>query len=142
MKSLPSTPAASDPATRRAMQGNRRVDTRPEVELRRALHACGLRFRKDFVVRGEDQKAKADIVFTRRKVAIFVDGCFWHACPSHCRMPTRNRDYWEAKLGRNQERDRRVTAALTAAGWQVIRIWEHEPIADAVARVREALSAS
>jgi DNA mismatch endonuclease (patch repair protein) len=142
MRSLPATPIASDSATRRAMQGNRRVDTMPEVNLRRALHASGLRFRKDLIVRGADAKAKADIVFTRQKVAVFIDGCFWHGCPAHCRMPTRNRDYWEAKIGRNQERDHRVTAALTADGWQVIRIWEHEPIEQAIARVRDALSAS
>ena len=124
------------------MQGNRRVDTAPEVNLRRALHASGLRFRKDFVVTAEDAKAKADIVFTRHRLAVFIDGCFWHGCPTHCRMPTRNRDYWEAKIGRNRERDERVTAALTASGWQVVRIWEHEPIERGIARVRAALSAS
>lgn len=142
MRSLPPTPIASDSATRRAMQGNRRVDTAPEVNLRRALHASGLRFRKDLIVKGADVKAKADIVFTRQKVAVFVDGCFWHGCPAHCRMPTRNRDYWEAKIGRNQERDHRVTTALIADGWRAIRIWEHEPIEQAIARVRDALSAS
>jgi DNA mismatch endonuclease (patch repair protein) len=124
------------------MQGNKRVDTEPEVNLRRALHASGLRFRKDLTVRGVDAKAKADIVFTRQKVAIFMDGCFWHGCSSHCRMPTRNRAYWEAKIGRNQERDRSVTAALTADGWKVVRIWEHEPMEQAIARVRDALSAA
>jgi len=132
---------ASDSATRRAMQGNRRADTAPEVNLRRALHASGLRFRKDLVVKGVDAKAKADVVFTRQKVAVFIDGCFWHGCPTHCRMPSRNRDYWEAKIGRNQERDYRVTAALAADGWRVIRIWEHEPVEQAALRVRDALSA-
>jgi DNA mismatch endonuclease (patch repair protein) len=124
------------------MQGNKRVDTAPEINLRRALHASGLRFRKDFVVRVADAKAKADIVFTRRRLVVFIDGCFWHGCPAHCRMPTRNRDYWEAKIGRNRERDEHVTAALTAAGWQVVRIWEHEPVEQATARVRSGLSAS
>jgi len=123
------------------MQGNRRADTAPEVNLRRALHASGLRFRKDLVVKGVDAKAKADVVFTRQKVAVFIDGCFWHGCPTHCRMPSRNRDYWEAKIGRNQERDYRVTAALAADGWRVIRIWEHEPVEQAALRVRDALSA-
>lgn len=124
------------------MRGNRRTDTLPEIRLRRALHGRGLRFRKDFVVRADDARAKADIVFTRHRVAVFVDGCFWHACPTHCRMPTRNRLYWEAKIGRNRERDERISAALTAAGWTVVRIWEHEPIEDAMARVLAALSAS
>ena len=142
MRPLPATPAASDSATRRAMQGNKRVDTAPEINLRRALHASGLRFRKDFVVRVADAKAKADIVFTRRRLVVFIDGCFWHGCPTHCRMPSRNRDYWEAKIGRNRERDDQVTAALEAAGWRVVRIWEHEPIEQAVARVRAALSAT
>jgi DNA mismatch endonuclease (patch repair protein) len=124
------------------MQGNRRTDTAPELKLRRALHASGLRYRKDFVVRAGDVRTKADIVFTRRRVAVFVDGCFWHGCPEHGRMPASNRPYWEAKLGRNRERDERITAALAAAGWQVVRIWEHEPIEQAVDLVRAALSAS
>jgi DNA mismatch endonuclease, patch repair protein len=124
------------------MQGNRSTDTAPEVDLRRALHASGLRFRKDFVVRVDAARTKADVVFTRRRVAVFIDGCFWHGCPKHCRMPTRNRDYWEAKIGRNRERDERITVALMAAGWRVVRIWEHEPIEQATARVRAALSAA
>lgn len=142
MRQLPATPPASDAATRRAMRGNRRTDTLPEMRLRRALHGRGLRFRKDFVVRADDARAKADIVFTRHRVAVFVDGCFWHGCPIHCRMPTRNRLYWEAKIGRNRERDERLSVALTAAGWTVVRIWEHEPLEDAMARVLAALSAS
>lgn len=124
------------------MQGNRRADTEPEIKLRRALHASGLRFRKDFVVRVDGARAKADIVFTRRRVAVFLDGCFWHGCPAHCRIPTRNRPYWEAKIERNRERDNRINAAFSAAGWRVVRVWEHEPIEQAVSRVRVALSAS
>jgi DNA mismatch endonuclease (patch repair protein) len=124
------------------MQGNRRTDTAPEVSLRRALHARGLRFRKDHIVRAGDSRAKADVVFTRRRVAVFVDGCFWHGCPMHCRMPARNRAYWEAKIGRNRDRDARVTSALTNAGWRVVRVWEHEPLDQGVARVQAALSES
>ena len=142
VRRLPATPPASDPATRRAMQGNRRADTLPEIRLRQALHGSGLRFRKDFVVRAGDARAKADIVFTRQRVAVFVDGCFWHGCPTHCRIPTRNRPYWEAKIGRNRERDERISAALMASGWAVVRIWEHEPIDEAVARVLASMSAS
>lgn len=101
-----------------------------------------MRFRKDFVVAGDGAKARADIVFTRQHVAVFMDGCFWHGCSAHCRMPKRNRDYWEAKIGRNRERDARVTTALTEAGWKVVRVWEHEPVEEALERVKAGLSAS
>jgi DNA mismatch endonuclease, patch repair protein len=137
---LPPAPPATNAATRRAMQGNRRADTAPEIALRRRLHAAGLRFRKDHRVEVEGARARADIVFPRRRVAVFVDGCYWHGCPDHCRMPARNADYWQAKIGRNRERDERVTAALSASGWRVVRVWEHEPVEAAVALVRAALS--
>ncbi len=142
MSDLPPAPPASDAATRKAMQGNRGVDTIPEIRLRRTLHAAGLRFRKDRVIQVEGARTKADIVFSRHRVAVFVDGCFWHGCATHCRMPKRNRDYWLAKIGRNRARDERVTAALAAAGWRVVRVWEHEPVAEAAARVQQALSES
>jgi DNA mismatch endonuclease, patch repair protein len=141
MRSLPATPPASDAATRRAMQGNRRSDTAPEVGLRQMLHAAGFRFRKDFRIRVDGGQTRADIVFTRRRVAVFVDGCFWHGCPQHCRMPTRNRSYWEAKIGRNRERDAAISAALIQGGWTVVRVWEHEPVKEAAARIGAALSA-
>lgn len=124
------------------MQGNRRADTLPEIALRRELHARGLRFRKDYTVHADGARSKADVVFTRRRVAVFIDGCFWHGCPAHCRMPTRNRPYWAAKIDRNRDRDERVTAAFEDAGWTVIRVWEHEPIQDAADRVSAALSAA
>jgi DNA mismatch endonuclease (patch repair protein) len=139
---LPLTPPASDDRTRRAMQGNRRVDTTPEVQLRSLLHAEGLRFLKDCRVEGSDLTARVDIVFRRQRVAVFVDGCYWHGCPEHCRMPVRNADYWTAKIARNRARDRRVTAALTGTGWLVVRVWEHESVSGAACRVRDALSAS
>jgi DNA mismatch endonuclease (patch repair protein) len=75
------------------------------------------------------------------RVAVFVDGCFWHGCPQHCRMPTRNRSYWEAKIGRNRERDATISAALIQGGWTVVRVWEHEPVTAAAARIGAALSA-
>lgn len=140
MSALPATPPASDEHTRRAMQGNRRAETGPEVRLRRALHSRGLRFRKDSAIQAGGQVVKADVVFSRRRVAVFVDGCFWHGCPEHCRMPTRNRDYWRAKIGRNRARDAKVDTELGSSGWAVVRVWEHEPIPDAVARVVAALS--
>ena len=80
---------------------------------------------------------KADIVFTRRRVAVFIDGCFWHGCPEHA--PRVNTHYWGPKLARNVERDQRVTATLRAAGWTVLRLWEHTPPQEAAARVEAAL---
>lgn len=121
------------------MKANRRSDTRPEVELRSRLHRAGLRFRKDFTVVVGGRKVRPDVVFTRQRVAVFVDGCFWHCCPEHGTAPARNVEYWRPKLARNVERDRATTAALEADGWRVVRIWEHEPVADAHRRVVTAL---
>ena len=96
-------------------------DTSCEVRLRRALHHRGLRYSLRSKLPGGP-----DIVFVSAKVAVFVDGCFWHGCPEHCRMPTGNRAYWERKIGRNVERDRARTNELKKAGWRVVRVWEHE----------------
>jgi DNA mismatch endonuclease (patch repair protein) len=120
------------------MRANRRADTKPEVVLRSALHAAGHRFRKDLRLDLDGVRVRPDIVFPRRKVAVFVDGCFWHVCPVHGREPTTNEWYWTPKLRRNVERDRAADAALRGAGWTVVRIWEHEPVADAVVAVTTA----
>ena len=114
------------------MQANRRTDTKPEVQLRSALHRAGYRFRKDMRVDTSELRVRPDIVFTRLRVAVFVDGCFWHVCPLHGREPTRNEWYWTPKLRRNVERDRQSDAALGAAGWSVVRVWEHEPLEEAL----------
>jgi DNA mismatch endonuclease, patch repair protein len=121
------------------MRGNRRIDTAPEVQIRRRLHAEGLRYRKDALIRAGDVRVRPDIVFSRRRVAVFVDGCFWHGCPEHCRMPGTNVEYWEAKIGRNRARDQRNDAALGAEGWRVVRLWEHVPVDDVVRTVKAAL---
>ncbi len=84
-------------------------------------------------------RVRPDIVFTRRKLAVFVDGCFWHVCPEHGRQPTRNERYWSPKLRRNVERDRLADEALAEAGWQVLRIWEHELLHEAVVRVQRTI---
>ncbi|WP_081622573.1 very short patch repair endonuclease [Jongsikchunia kroppenstedtii] len=115
---------ASSEGSRRSMQSNRRRDTQPEVRVRRLLHAAGLRYRVDFAPLGG--RRRADIVFTRRQIAVFIDGCYWHGCPEHATLPKRNADYWLPKLKRNIERDRETDASLRAAGWQVLRFWEHE----------------
>lgn len=115
------------------MRANRRTDTKPEVALRVQLHRLGYRYRKDLrLVLDSGVAVRPDIVFTAKKIAIFVDGCFWHVCPEHGRQPTSNEWYWTPKLRRNVERDRLVTDALQDAGWRVARIWEHVPLAAAV----------
>jgi DNA mismatch endonuclease (patch repair protein) len=116
------------------MQGNRSRDTRPEAAVRSALHRHGFRFRKHAQpLRG--LRCQADIIFSTERVAVFVDGCFWHGCPEHGRRPTTNSDYWRAKIGRNIDRDRRNDQALAQAGWTVVRAWEHEPVESVVSRV-------
>ena len=117
----------------------RRRDTKPEVALRSLLHRRGRRFRKDYRLDLADARVRPDLVFTRSRVAVFVDGCFWHVCPVHGREPTHNEWYWTPKLRRNVARDRIADAALAAAGWTVIRIWEHVPVEEAAVRVETAL---
>ncbi|GAA2693898.1 very short patch repair endonuclease [Actinoplanes palleronii] len=132
-------PAPLNAGRSRNMQANRRTDTKPEVILRKALHHLGYRYRKDLLVKLPETRVRPDIVFTRRKIAVFVDGCFWHACPQHGRQPTTNEWYWSPKLQRNVERDTRVNAALRGAGWTVLRFWEHEPLETALQTIRSAL---
>ena len=107
------------------MQGNKSRDTSPEMAVRRLLHAAGLRYR--VAHRPEPSlRRTADIVFTKQRVAVFIDGCYWHACPEHGTRARTNADYWSAKLQRNVARDADTTARLEAAGWTVLRFWEHE----------------
>ena len=136
----PSYPTASSPGRSANMRAIRRTDTKPELALRQALHRMGYRFRKDYRLDLDGgARVRPDIAFTARKVAIFVDGCFWHACPEHGSRPSVNQGYWTPKLARNVARDRAADAALELAGWQVIRLWEHVPLGDAVAVVATAL---
>ena len=122
------------------MKANRRVNTRPELAIRSLLHGRGLRFRKDVAIRTPDIRTTADIVFQRQRLAVFIDGCFWHQCPAHSHVPRANPGYWERKLARNVERDARVTERLAGAGWTVLRIWEHVPAQEAADQIAEALS--
>jgi DNA mismatch endonuclease (patch repair protein) len=114
-------------------------DTAPEIAIRRELHQRGLRFR---VGRRplESLRSKADIVFGPARVAVYVDGCFWHMCPMHGTLPASNADWWRRKLERNRARDRATDAALEAAGWEVIRIWEHEDPVAAAERIAAAVN--
>lgn len=121
-------------SVRRRMERQRRRDTAPELALRRELHRRGLRYRVDMApIRGE--RSRADIVFSRARVAVFVDGCFWHGCPVHGTLPKTNHAWWSDKLGANEARDRRSDEALRDAGWHVERVWEHEDPAVAAARI-------
>lgn len=117
---VPSSPVVSE-----RMSRVRNRDTDAEVVLRRELHRRGLRYRVNFRVPGL-RRTLPDIAFTRRKVAVFVDGCFWHRCPDHATFPKVNAEWWTDKLERNVQRDRAIDSTLASEGWLVIRVWEHE----------------
>jgi DNA mismatch endonuclease (patch repair protein) len=134
-------PEPADAAATKIGKANRRRDTKAEVALRSTLHRRGLRFRKDRLIRcASGVKVRPDVVFTSALVAVFVDGCFWHGCPDHQRIPMRNIDYWVPKLHANVERDRRVDEALTADGWHVERVWEHEDPKSSADRIAAAIA--
>jgi DNA mismatch endonuclease (patch repair protein) len=127
-------PAASSAATRQVMQAVLQRDTTPEVKLRRALHMAGFRFRKD--CRPElALRCKADVVFRRQKVCVFVDGCFWHRCPVHFELPKANTAWWDEKIQATVDRDVKQTRLLESLGWRVLRVWEHDLVGDALPRV-------
>ncbi|MQY17755.1 very short patch repair endonuclease [Nocardia macrotermitis] len=129
----------TDAATSARMSRQRRVGTKPEIALRRELHRRGRRY---FVDRAPlpGMRRRADLVFPRHRVAVYVDGCFWHRCPEHATSPKNNAEWWAEKLAGNVARDRDTDARLTAAGWTVIRIWEHEDPVRAADRVQAALT--
>ncbi|WP_256338947.1 very short patch repair endonuclease [Streptomyces sp. 2224.1] len=137
MSSAQSSWASSD-AARATMRANRSRDTKPELALRRAIHALGLRYRVSTRPLPSLRRT-ADIVFTRAKVAVFLDGCFWHGCPVHHTLASANSAYWQEKDRRNRERDQDTNAQLAAAGWTVLRFWEHEDVAAAALRVAEVV---
>lgn len=109
------------------MQRQRRQETEPEMRLRRALHRSGLRFRVGLRVPQRPRRT-IDIAFTKAKVAVFVDGCFWHVCPQHATWPVNNAAWWVKKLLANVARDRDTDAVLRHHGWEVLRVWEHEDV--------------
>lgn len=106
------------------MRSNRGRDSKLELAVRR-LHAAGRRYRVDYKLKS-DLRTRADIVFTRARVAVFMDGCFWHGCPGHATSPKTNRTYWQTRSARNVLRDRETGQALKIGGWTVLRYWEHE----------------
>lgn len=116
---------ASSPGSRQRMRAQPQRDTRPELALRKELHARGLRYRLQHRP-DKDLRWRLDVVFVAAKVAIDVRGCFWHACPHHGTAPTANAAWWAEKLARNVERDAQIVEALKARGWEVIVVWEHD----------------
>jgi DNA mismatch endonuclease, patch repair protein len=132
--------APSSRAARERMVRTARRDTKPELELRRLLHARGLRYRVDRPVL-RDRRRRPDIVFGPARVVVFVDGCFWHGCPEHATWPAANADFWREKIETNRLRDRDTDARLKAEGWAVLRVWEHESprgVADCIERLVRA----
>jgi len=120
------------------MQSNKSRDTGPEIALRRELFRRGRRYRVD-VAPLPGVRRTVDIVFPTARVAVLVDGCFWHGCPEHHRAPKTHVDFWEAKVQGNMARDRETTCLLEDAGWHVIRLWEHEPTEEMADIVEDAL---
>ncbi|GGK94384.1 hypothetical protein GCM10012284_30520 [Mangrovihabitans endophyticus] len=121
------------------MQANTGRDTKPELALRRTVHALGLRY---YVNRRPIKAVRrtADLVFPRARVAVFLDGCFWHGCPTHHTVAKTNAQFWATKVATNRRRDAETNARLADAGWTVIRVWEHEPVDEAATRVKDAVA--
>ncbi|SCG69885.1 very short patch repair endonuclease [Micromonospora inositola] len=131
---------ASSIGVRKSMQANTGRDTKPELALRRAVHALGLRY---YVNRRPIKAVRrtADLLFPKLKLAVFLDGCFWHGCPEHHTVAKTNAPFWAEKVATNRRRDADTNERLAAQGWTVIRIWEHEPVAEAAARIAETITA-
>jgi DNA mismatch endonuclease (patch repair protein) len=123
------------------MAAIRRRDTKPETQIRSVLHCQGLRFRVDYPIRiASARPIRPDIVFTRQRIVIFIDGCYWHGCPEHGRRVNgENSAYWQAKIARNQERDAEHKVLLESAGWTVLRFWEHDDTLTVAATIRSAV---
>ena len=135
---VPPHPGAVSDALSARMSRAARRDTAPELALRRELHRRGRRYRVIVRVPGRNRRTM-DIAFTRVRLAVFVDGCFWHGCPKHGTMPSHNNAWWVTKLAANQGRDRDTDEHLSNVGWTVLRIWEHVPAGEAADLVEAEL---
>jgi DNA mismatch endonuclease (patch repair protein) len=135
---LPPSSWASSAATRTTMRANKSRDTKPELSVRRAVHALGLRYRVH-IRPLPDLRCHGDLVFARSRVVVFVDGCYWHGCPQHHRAPRANSAYWTAKVTRNIQRDADNDRLLTEFGWLPLRVWEHEDPQLAAQSILEAV---
>jgi DNA mismatch endonuclease (patch repair protein) len=131
---LSKTSWASSESARRRMTANRRRDTKPELQVRRLLHAAGLRYRVDMQPLPALRR-RADVVFRGQRLAVFIDGCYWHGCHLHGTLPATNREYWSSKVAANRRRDEDTNRQLADSGWRVARYWEHESPADVAADV-------
>ncbi len=138
-ESLSPAPCASSPAARNRMRANRGRDTAAELALRSALHRLGLRYRVDRAPL-PGLRRRADVVFTKVRVAVYIDGCFWHGCPIHGTWPKTNAEWWRDKIETNRRRDNDTDRLLREAGWLVIRVWEHEAPIIASARIEDAIA--
>ncbi|WP_302621172.1 very short patch repair endonuclease [Tsukamurella pulmonis] len=127
---------ASSDGVRRSMESNRRRDTGPELALRRAAHGLGLRYFVDRAPLRTLARRRADLVFPRLKVAVYLDGCFWHGCPEHHSVSKTNAEFWATKVAKNRARDEDTNRRLEEAGWTVIRVWEHEDPAVAAEEIK------
>lgn len=121
------------------MQRQKRAGTKPELMIRKLLHARGLRYRVDAPLPIKGIRRRADLLFTKKQVAVFVDGCYWHACPVHGTNPKSNDAWWADKLKGNVQRDRDTDRRLHELGWKVVRIWEHDDPVEAAERVEAAV---
>jgi DNA mismatch endonuclease (patch repair protein) len=138
-QSVPPHPGSSSPTLSTKMSKFRRRDTQPELALRSALFAAGLRYRVAFPVPGQRRRT-IDIAFPRKRVAVFVDGCFWHGCLEHGNRPRANSEWWRRKITANQTRDRDTDRVLGQIGWTPIRVWEHESASAAATKVIKELA--
>lgn len=129
-------PSGTSVGQRMARQQSR--DTGPEVAIRREMHRRGMRYRLWWPVPGSSRRT-IDVALPGRRVAVFIDGCFWHGCPVHATWPKANAEWWAQKIRRNCERDLETDRLLGDQGWRVVRIWEHEPVTDAVDRIEDCL---
>lgn len=114
--------------------------TGPEMAVRRLLHAKGLRYRVQYPVPGAPRRS-IDIAFPGKKIAVFIDGCFWHGCSEHRNIPAHNRDWWQKKINQNRSRDRDTDEMLRNAGWLVLRYWEHDQADRIVTEVKDVTEA-
>ncbi len=138
MKAKRTTPIASSIAAHNRMRAAKPRDTDPEIALRKALLEVGLTFDIDVCLLVGSRR-RADIVLRKDRIAIFIDGCFWHGCPLHGTWPKENAEFWRSKIEKNKERDRNTNVQLSDEGWKVIRVWEHEDPDDVAQRIASVL---
>lgn len=137
---MPRIQPSSEAASRR-MSNIRQTGTTAEIAIRQELFRRGFRYRVDFKVLAKPRRI-ADVVFPRQKIAIFVDGCFWHGCPDHATWPKRNAEFWRQKIEANRLRDTDTNRRLQQLGWTVLRFWEHEDITHAAYIIERYVTAT